>query len=99
MMRVRWIWLLAVLSASCGFAQTTLSKDVLEFVRVQSPVIALEHVRVIDGTGSAAKPDQTILISGGRIAALGASGAVVVPEGANRMDFTGFSAIPGLVGM
>ncbi|HWZ43577.1 MAG TPA: amidohydrolase family protein [Candidatus Saccharimonadales bacterium] len=98
-MRVRWICLLALISASCCFAQTTLSKEALEFVRVQSPVIALEHVRVIDGTGAAARADQTILIAGGRIAAIGASGAVAVPEGANRMDFTGFSAIPGLVGM
>jgi imidazolonepropionase-like amidohydrolase len=98
-MRVRWIWLLAVLSAACCAAQTTLSKDVLQFVRVQSPIVALEHVRVIDGTGAAARPDQTILISGGRVTAIGAAGTVAIPEGAMRMDFNGYSAIPGLVGM
>ena len=98
-MRVRWIWSLAVLAATCCVAQSTFSKDVLPFVREQSPVIALEHVRVIDGTGAAAWADQTIVISGGRITAIGAAGAVTVPEGAKRLDFTGFSAIPGLVGM
>jgi hypothetical protein len=41
-----------------------------EFIRVSSPVVALEHVTVIDGTGAPAKQDQTIVIAGGRIAAL-----------------------------
>lgn len=102
-MRYRPICLLALFfvlfSASFGAAQTQFSKEVQEFVRVQSPVVALEHVRVIDGTGAAARADQTIIISGGKIQAMGASGSVTVPEGANRMDFTGYSALPGLVGM
>src|SRR5215467_12643150 len=70
-----------------------------DFIRVQSPVIALEHVRVIDGTGAAAQADQTIVISGGKITAMGKAGAVPVPADAKRMDFTGYSALPGLVGM
>ena len=78
------------------FQEPALVKD---FVRVDSPVFALEHVRVIDGTGAAAKPDQTVLISGGKIAAIGAAGAVQVPAEAKRMDFTGYSVLPGLVGM
>jgi imidazolonepropionase-like amidohydrolase len=72
---------------------------VTEFVRVNSPVVALDHVRTIDGTGAAAKPDQTIVISGGKIAGIGNTGSVKVPEGANHLDLTGYSAIPGLVGM
>jgi len=80
-------------------AQSQPSPGVKEFIRVDSPVIALEHVRVIDGTGAPAKPDQTIVISGGKIAAMGDGGSVKVPDGANRLDFTGYSAIPGLVGM
>jgi imidazolonepropionase-like amidohydrolase len=80
-------------------AQPQLSPEVKEFVRVQSPVIALEHVRVIDGTGAPAKPDQTIVLSGGKIVAIGNAGRVTIPDGANRMDFTGYSALPGLVGM
>jgi len=90
---------LMVFFSCLAVGQTTLSKEVMEFVRVQSPVTALEHVRLIDGTGAAAKADQTILISGGKIAAMGASGSVAIPDGANRMDFTGYSAIPGMVGM
>jgi imidazolonepropionase-like amidohydrolase len=70
-----------------------------DFIRVPAGVIALEHVRLIDGTGVAAKADQTIVISGDRITAIGASNAVSVPAGAARMDFSGYSALPGLVGM
>lgn len=81
------------------FAQPQAAPSTKDFIRVQSPVIALEHVRVIDGTGAPAQADQTIVISGGKITAIGKAGAVPVPANASRMDFTGYSALPGLVGM
>lgn len=80
-------------------AQAQSGPSVKDYIRVQSPVIALEHVRVIDGTGAAAKADQTIVIAGGKITAIGSSGVVPVPSEADRMDMTGYSALPGLVGM
>src|SRR5947209_2131917 len=98
-MRRSSIVLLAFCCSVLSAAQTQLAPSVKEFVRVDSPVTVLEHVLLIDGTGAAAKPDQTIVISGGKIAAMGKSGSVQVPAGANRMDFTGYSALPGLVGM
>jgi len=95
-------WLLAALAfISCAapcFTQPQ-QQPIKDFIRVQSPVIALEHVRVIDGTGAAAKNDQTIVIAGGKITAIGNAAAVSVPADANRMDLTGYSALPGLVGM
>jgi enamidase len=54
-------------------------------------------VRVIDGTGAPARDDQTLIIRDGRIAALGASQSVAVPAGAQVIDLTGKSVIPGLV--
>lgn len=95
-MRHLLIALTAFVCVSC-FAQPQQSTK--DFIRVESPTIALEHVRVIDGTGAAAKVDQTILISGGKITAIGKAGMVRVPADANRMDMTGYSALPGLVGM
>jgi imidazolonepropionase-like amidohydrolase len=93
--------LIALMVISCMrcFAQPQPQPTIKDFIRVQSPVIALEHVRVIDGTGAAAKADQTIIISGGKITAMGNAGVVPVPADANRMDMTGYSALPGLVGM
>jgi len=90
---------LALIWSITSIAQPQTAPSVKDFIRVQSPVIALEHVRVIDGTGAPAKADQTIVIAGGKITAMGNAGAVPLPADANRMDFTGYSALPGLVGM
>src|SRR4051812_42519325 len=94
---MRLFLLLVAVTASTLAQQPAPSND--SFIRTKSPVIALEHVRVIDGTGAAAKADQTIVISGGKIAAIGASGSVQVPKDAEHIDLTGYSALPGLVGM
>jgi imidazolonepropionase-like amidohydrolase len=77
----------------------TLSPVTKAFVSEDSSVTALEHVRVIDGTGAAPAPDQTILIENGVIRQIGPASSVSVPPGAHVMDLNGRSVIPGLVGM
>ena len=81
-------------------AATSLSQRVRQqYVSVADPVVALTNVTVIDGTGSAPKPNQTIVIQNGRIADVGAASSVNVPSGARRLDLAGSTVIPGLVGM
>src|SRR6478735_2933104 len=70
---------------------------VRQFVKVDAPVVAITHVRVIDGTGAPAREDQTLIIRAGNIAALGPAATVAVPEGATVVDGTGKSVMPGLV--
>jgi hypothetical protein len=53
----------SLLCAAIAVAQAQKSIDVAAFVSVDTPVFALNHVRVIDGTGAAAKEDQAIVIS------------------------------------
>ena len=91
----------AVLWSSPLAAQSRppLSPAVRAFVAVDTAVVALRHVRVIDGTGAAARENQTVIIAGQRIAALGADGQVAIPAGALEMDLTGQSVMPGLVMM
>ena len=67
------------------------------FATVRDPVVALEHARVIDGLGHPPVEGQTLVISSGRIAALGADGTVAVPGGARVFDLSGKSVIPGFV--
>src|SRR5207237_2848439 len=43
------------------------------FVSVSAPLVAITHARVIDGTGAPARADQTLIISDGKIRALGPS--------------------------
>ncbi len=71
----------------------------MDFIRMQAPVVALEHLRVIDGTGGMPTSDQTILISGDKIEAIGGSASVAIPPDAGRVNLSGYTAIPGLVGM
>ncbi|HEY6928210.1 MAG TPA: amidohydrolase family protein, partial [Thermoanaerobaculia bacterium] len=57
------------------------------------------HVRVVDGTGAPAAEDQTVIIAGGKIAAIGPAGRTAIPDGARKMDLPGYTVIPGMVGM
>ena len=74
-----------------------LSPAVRAFVSVDAPVVALTHVRVIDGTGAPAKADQTLIIRDGLIAAVGDAATTVVPAGARVLDLTGRTVLPGFV--
>src|SRR5262249_51009057 len=67
------------------------------FIKIDAPVVALTNVRVIDGTGAAAKENQTIVIRDGAIAELGPAASVKPPEGAMSLDLSGKSVMPGLV--
>jgi imidazolonepropionase-like amidohydrolase len=67
------------------------------YVSTSAPVVALTHVRVIDGTGAPARHEQTVVIETGKIAAIGAG--VAIPAGAKLIDLAGYTIFPGLVGM
>jgi len=88
-----------LLFAAAAFAQTQKSGDVAPFVTVDAPVFVLNHVRVIDGTGAAAKEDQAIVIANGKIQSIGPAASAQIPSGAQVLDRAGYTVIPGLVGM
>src|SRR5437879_5696811 len=91
--------LLALLLALSAQRPDSLAAQVREYVAVDTSLLALTHVLVLDGTGGAPKADQTIVIHAGRIAAVGPAASVPVPAGARVMDMTGSTVIPGIVGM
>src|SRR5438309_3273691 len=91
--------LLALLLALSAQRPDSLAAQVREYVAVDTSLLALTHVLVLDGTGGAPKADQTIVIRAGRIAAVGPAASVPVPAGARVMDMTGSTVIPGIVGM
>ena len=81
-----------------AFAQQN-SEAIENFISVNAEVIALTHVRVIDGTGAAARDDQTIIVRDEAIAALGDAARTPPPDGAKILDLSGRTVIPGLVMM
>lgn len=83
----------------CAQSSSSLARGVREFVKVNAPVIALTHARVIDGTGAAARADQTVIISGGKIESIGDAVSTAAPTGAQVIDLSGKTVIPGFVGM
>jgi len=85
---------LVVARAQERLAFSTVTKS---FVTTDSSVIALQHVRVIDGTGAAPLIEQTVLIENGVIREIGKT--VSVPAGVHAIDLSGRTVIPGLVGM
>src|SRR5256714_3004235 len=85
--------------ASVAQEKPTFSPVTKSFISVDAPLVALTHVRVIDGTGSPATADQTVVIENGVIRSIGGAGSVSIPPGARVLDLSGHSIIPGLVGM
>ena len=92
---------LPVPSLSSGHALSAQapSSNVQRFISVDDSVVALTHVRVVDGTGASPLDDQTVVISGGKIAAIQPAGSANVPAGAKVMDLKGHTVIPGIVGL
>jgi len=58
--------------------------------------LAVTHVTLIDGSGRPPQKDQTVLIEGSRIAAVGTASSIKPPKGARVVDATGKFLIPGL---
>ncbi|MDQ2710759.1 MAG: amidohydrolase family protein [Acidobacteriota bacterium] len=83
----------AVLSAQ-------ISETVARYIEVPAaPVILLEHVRIIDGTGAAPLSDQTLTLHNGKISSIQPATQTSPPAGAVVLDLSGRTVIPGIVGM
>lgn len=97
-MHLRFALLLGSLFVTTAQAQQ--DDSVSRYIRVpRAPMIVLEHVRVIDGTGAAPLEDQSVVIENGKIAAISAKPLTGVPGSAVRLDLSGRTVMPGIVGM
>ena len=82
-----------VVATACG------SPPAAVFVKISAPILAITHVRIIDGLGGSAKDDQTLVVRDQKILAVGNAGAVRPPSDARVLDGRGRTLMPGLVGM
>ena len=88
MLSMRILYSLSGLAVACVIGASTAA---------HSQTTALRGARVIDGTGSAAIDNATIVIRDGRIVAIGPSAATPVPSDAEVVDYAGKTIIPGLI--
>ena len=99
---MKWTLLAAALLAVSGdlaAQRPRLSPNARRFVTIDTAVVALTHVKLIDGTGAAPADDQTIIVADGKIQQVGPSATVKPPAGARVLDLAGHTVIPGIVGM
>ena len=83
--------------AAAQGTRPALSNAVRQYVAIDTAIVALTHARVIDGTGAPARDDQTLIIRDGQIASIADARNATIPAGAQVLDLTGKSVIPGLV--
>jgi hypothetical protein len=97
---MRLLFLFAsLLVAAITVAQTQKPSGVADFISVDTPLFVLDHVRVIDGTGAPPKEEQAVAIANGKIQFIGPEASAQIPQGAQRIDRSGYTVIPGIVGM
>jgi imidazolonepropionase-like amidohydrolase len=100
MIRLKSCFVLALLFAAALFAaaqRPQIAAGVRDYVKIDAAVVALTHVRVIDGTGAPARTDQTVVIRDGTISEIGDAAKVAAPAGATVVDLSGRTVMPGLV--
>ena len=80
MHNIRFLSIASLCLSAAASAQSaaTLTPQVRDFVAVADSVVALTNVTIIDGTGSAPKTAQTIVIRGNTIADVGPAAKVRV---------------------
>jgi imidazolonepropionase-like amidohydrolase len=88
----------AVCAATLTAQRPALARGVARFVSVNAPLVALTHVRVVDGTGGRARDDQTIVIRDNQIEALGPAASTRIPAGAQVLDLAATPSFPGSSG-
>jgi imidazolonepropionase-like amidohydrolase len=95
----RFAFLAALPLAALLSAQQTPS-PIAPYIKENAPVMVLEHVTIIDGTGAAPQLDMRIVISSHKIISVQPDNpSTPVPDGAKVLDLTGKTVIPGIVGM
>jgi imidazolonepropionase-like amidohydrolase len=71
----------------------------LAFAAPAPPPLLLTGARVLDPAGERLLDSRDVLVENGRISAVGAAGTLQTPAGAQRIDLSGLTLIPGLIEM
>jgi imidazolonepropionase-like amidohydrolase len=81
----------------CSLLFSMVSASMVSLERPATRVVVLDGAQIIDGTGGPPIPSGRIVIQDGRIVAIGSSDITAAPSGAERLDLSGRTIIPGLI--
>src|SRR5262245_7848988 len=79
------------------FSQVNFSDETKKYIDYNDPVTVFKNALLIDGTGSPAKPHQTVIIRNGKIDWIGNDAKATVPRDGKIIDLNGKALMPGLV--
>lgn len=97
MKKIFFFFIVAYLFASPAFAQIKFSDETKKYIEYNDSITVFKNSLLIDGKGNAAKPNQTVIISNGKIDWVGDDAKAIIPKGANTIDLNGKTLMPGLV--
>ncbi len=86
-----------VIFASPVFSQIKFSDETNKYIEYNDEITAFRNAMLIDGKGNAARPNQTIIISQGKIDWVGDDEKAIIPKAARIIDLNGKALMPGLV--
>jgi imidazolonepropionase-like amidohydrolase len=100
MRAIRWVVAGMVVFAGLNSALSQTSDSLQPYIKEDAPIVVLNNVRLIDGTGEPARENMRVDIDHGKI--VNVQSALLrnaFPANAKVLDLTGKTVFPGLVGM
>ena len=92
-----WEWSAPdLLQAQADLQRTRAQSLTTKLAHRQTTPVVFRNVAVFDSRAGAAVPNQTVIVSGNRIERVGPAPEMTVPPGANVVDGTGKTLLPGL---
>ena len=88
--------LAAFVTGAARDGMANLARVASSFSADEPAVTAIMGGRLIDGTGRPAVENSVVILRGGKIMAAGPAASIPVPKGAEFVDATGKSVLPGL---
>src|SRR5882672_10651661 len=93
--------ILTFLVLSCSVREKPVKGTITELnenqIQKGDKILALVGATLIDGNGGAPIQNACVIIHHDRIEAVGKSGEVVIPEGAETVTLSGMTLLPGLI--
>jgi imidazolonepropionase-like amidohydrolase len=95
-MRFQNLMLRACVAVAIAASTTALATDAPAAAESQ-PVTAIKAGRLVDVVAGRVRNDQVVLVQDGKVTAVGPAGATPIPPGAQVVDLSGHTVLPGMI--